>query len=46
MKSPIPTNESTIDEPSKFVKLLEGEKFLNILMVFISVSTSLVILFV
>jgi len=38
-------SEATIDETPKFIKLLEGEKFLNILMVFISVSATLVILF-
>ena len=45
MITSVPKNESTIDETPKFLKLLEGEKFLDILMVFISVSTTLVILF-
>ena len=45
MISSISKNEETIDETPKFVKLLEGEKFLKSLMVFISVSASLVILF-
>ena len=45
MITSIPKNESTIDKSTKIVNLLEGEKFLNILMVFISVSATLVILF-
>ena len=45
MISSISKNEETIGETPKFVKLLEGEKFLKSLMVFISVSASLVILF-
>jgi len=45
MISSVPKNEATIDETPKFMKLLEGERFLKTLMVFISVSASLVILF-
>lgn len=45
MISSMPKNEATIDETPKFVKLLEGDIFLKSLMVFISVSASLVILF-
>lgn len=45
MTSSNPMNESTIDETPKFIKLLEGEKFLNFLVIFIPVSATLVILF-
>jgi len=45
MITSVPKNESTIDKSTKIVKLLQGEKFLYILMVLISVSTTLVILF-
>ncbi len=45
MITSVPKNESTIYKSTKIVKLLEGEKFLDILMVIISVSATLVILF-
>ena len=45
MITSVPKNESTIDKSIKIAKLLEGEKFLYILMVLISVSATLVILF-
>jgi len=41
----VPKNGPTLDKSTKIVEFLEGEKFLSILMVFIAISTSLVILF-
>jgi len=45
MKTSVPKNESTIDKSTKIEKLRGDEIFLYILLVFISVSTTLVILF-
>lgn len=45
MKTYMPKQESPIDEKPKLGNLLEGEGFLSILMVLISVSATLVILF-
>ncbi len=45
MITSVPKNESTIDKSTKIVKLREDEIFLYILLVFISVLTTLVILF-
>ena len=45
MKVSIQKQTSPIDEKPKLANLLEGEGFLSILMVLISVSATLVILF-
>jgi hypothetical protein len=45
MKTYIPKQESPIDKMPKLANLLEGEGFLSMLMVIISVSATLVILF-